>query len=267
MARRMRLVERREQLGLTQVEVARRAGCNVGTYRSIESGRHTPRPGSRKALADALGWTTPQLHAALSDDLQPVNGHEVPGWLGHLASLEQAAGRLCAFETVGVHGLLQTADYAAAVESVGPDSVSDAEVARKVENRLARQAVLTREPDPLDLAVILDESTLLRVAGNAEVMAVQLDHLAERAEWPNVDLRVLPLDAGTFAFGSFTLFAQPGATKPYMAISEDRWGPQYRPKPPEIDPHLSLFEHLTDLALSPGETLDRLVTTAKEYRR
>src|SRR5437879_10881189 len=44
------------------------------------------------------------------------------------------------------------------------------------------------------LAVIIDESVLVRRFGGPHVMRTQLQRLAEQAELPNVELRVLPLD-------------------------------------------------------------------------
>ena len=89
-----------------------------------------------------------------------------------------------------------------AVERTAAGSPTEEEVERWVRVRLARQAVLDREPDPLRLSVVLDEAVLRRVAGDREVMAEQIDHLVMMAERPNVDIRVLPLDPGTHARGS-----------------------------------------------------------------
>ncbi|MGY5128265.1 ATP-binding protein [Streptomyces nigrescens] len=48
---------RRRQLGLSQEDLARRAGIDVKTVRSIERGRAAPRPSTVRQLADALGLT------------------------------------------------------------------------------------------------------------------------------------------------------------------------------------------------------------------
>lgn len=260
------LIERRRELGLTQQQLAEALGADVKTVHRYEHGLSAPRPGQRRRLADALQWTPAQLAISLSDEPQSVNGHAVPGWLGHLASLEQGAGRLCAFEVAVVHGLLQTASYAVAIESVGPDPIPDEVVARKVETRMARQAVLHREPDPLALSVILDESVLYRVAVGRDTMADQLDHLLEVSQWPNVDLQILPFTAaGVFsaAFGAFTVFTSPGSSEPYMACVEDRAGPHYLDRPHEVEAHTRLFRYLTKVALSPADSFD-LITRAKE---
>lgn len=267
MARRQQLIDRRDELGLTQDGVAREAGLTENTIRRYELGLSTPRGGDRVAYARALGWSPERLAVALADEPHPVNGHSVPGWLGHLASLEQGAAELRAWESLVVHGLLQTSDYATAVEIADVTARSPDAVAERVRTRLARQAALHRD-DPLRLHVVLDESVLLRVAGSREVMAAQLDHLAEMAERPNVTIQILPLTAGRFsaAFGAFSLFIQPGATEPYMAVSEDRAGPHYLDRPHELEAHTALFTHLSTVALDPDSTIDLIRRMAKEYR-
>jgi transcriptional regulator with XRE-family HTH domain len=267
MARRWRLVERREQLGLTQAEVAKAALCDKDTYRRYESGRSTPRPGDRRPLAKALRWTTTELALALNDEAEPLNGHVVPRWLDHLASLEQAAAEIQAFEPIVVHGLLQTADYATAVESIG--SFTEAHIAEKVRLRLARQAVLTRVPDPLRLSVILDESVLHRIAKNRDVMADQFDHMADLAETPNVTVQIMPLSSAVFpaAFGAFSLITSPDADSPFMACVEDGAGPHYLDRPYDIDHHRDLFRHLQEAALSPLDSVDLIRRIAKESYR
>ncbi len=263
---RERLAERRRELGLSQGDVADAIRVEVGNYSRYERGLVSPRPAVHKRLAKVLDWTPAQLTIAMGDEPQPVNGHEVPGWLGHHVSLEQAAGRICAFEATTVHGLLQTSAYATAVETVGPDQVSEAEIARRVKWRLARQAVLDRDP-PLDVTVVLDESVLARVAGSPAVMADQLDHLGDVSSRPNVDLRVLPFAAGMFVFGSFTLFSHPEASTPFMAVTEDRAGAHYLDRDTEREAHVDLFACVHDLALDPDASVDLIAARAKEYRQ
>ncbi len=51
----------REHLGLTQTEVARRAGMSQAALAQIESGEHRPRKATLEKLAEALGITADQL--------------------------------------------------------------------------------------------------------------------------------------------------------------------------------------------------------------
>lgn len=263
MPRRERLIDSRVELRRSRADVAARLSRDVGTVGRWETGEQTPHPNDWDVVGRAYGLTTPELAVALADP-RPLNGHAVPGWLGVLASHEQGAGALWAFEATTVHGLLQTASYATAVERIGTTPETRA---RRVELRLARQAVLERQPNPLRLSVVLDESVLHRVAGGRDVMAGQLDHLADAAGWPNVDLRILPLDAGVFVFGSFALFSHTNASEPYMACVEDRAGAHYLDRDPDREAHTDLARHLAAAALDADQSAELITAVAKEYHQ
>lgn len=263
------LKARRSALGLTQEDLARAAKVPLGTYRDWEQGRTVLHPAKRPGLAGALRVTLSELDTYFHDGGTAPNGHSVPAWLDHLASLEQGAAELAAFEPLVVHGLLQTSAYATAVERADVVPRSPEGVAERVRIRMARQRVLYRQPDPLQLSVLLDESVLYRPAGGSEVMAEQLDHLAAMSARPNVTVRVLPLNAGTFsaAFGSFTVLTKPEVSTPYMACVEDRCGGHYLDRRPDIEAHIYLFDRLVDLSLSPDETVELINRTRKERYR
>src|SRR6202008_704748 len=83
------------------------------------------------------------------------------------------------------------------------------EIERRVEVRLLRQQVLSRDP-PLELSVVIDESVLPRRFGSRLVMRRQLERLAEASELPNVQVRIYrldadeaPLTAGAFSYMQF----------------------------------------------------------------
>jgi hypothetical protein len=262
---RQRVIRRREFCSGKGVDdVADALDMSPRAYRDFEAGKSMLSPWRLPKLAQILNWTPDDLADAIEQDERPLNGHAVPGTLDHLASLEQAAAEVHAFEAVAVHGLLQTATYAEAIERAESPWASES-VARRVQHRLDRQAALRREPDPLRLTVILDESVLHRVAGARDVMADQLRQLTEDAERPNIDVRVLPLDAGVFPFGSFTLFTKPDAKAPFMAVTEDRGGAHYMERPHDLPVHVALFAHLIDSALSPAESVESIQRIAKEH--
>jgi transcriptional regulator with XRE-family HTH domain len=266
MARR-RLIDRRRELGLSQEELADAIDVSSRTIRNYEDGTKSPRGERRLRLAQVLRFSGAELTIALSDEEdRPINGHTVPSWLGHLASLEQAAGGVATFEPVVVPGLLQTAAYACAVEAKGPGPVSDDAVAQKVQNRIARQTVL--DHDGFHLHAIVDGSVLHRVAGGRDVMADQLDHLTKMSEHPAVELRVLPLDSGVFtaAFGAFTIFTASDSVVPFMVCTEDRAGPHYLDRAHELEAHIDLFAYLAEVGLSPSASVDLIRGVTKEYR-
>jgi transcriptional regulator with XRE-family HTH domain len=261
----------RQDLGHTQESFAELLGVPVGTYRDWERGVTTPRVGHRPRLARHLGVTTIELGWWLDPDGREAgpNGFDVPRWLGHFAALEQGAGQLWSFEPMVVPGLLQTPEYAAAVEARGPDLISEGEVVRRIELRLSRQKVLTRRPDPLALSVVIDESVLYRVAGDAQVMAAQLDRLLVGAGRPTIEVRVLPFTAGEFsaAFGSFTVLASRDDPEPFIAYVKDRAGPHYLDRSYDVETHARLFRYLQTVSLSFAASLDLIRTVAQERYR
>lgn len=269
---RQALRQRRKQRGWSQEGIAHALGVAVSTYKSWESGHATPRDGFRPRLAKHLDVSLAQVDIYLNTDRQGTatpDGHQVPPWLNHLASLEQGASRIWAYEPLVVQGLLQTADYAYAVLKWTLPDATDEKIARRVDLRIARQAVLTREPDPLALSVVLDESVLHRVADNHEVMADQLNHLIEMADY--VDLRIVGLDKAVLSggFGAFKVLSKAvdGGHEPYMAYVEDRVGPHYLDRPHELDAHIRLWKHIATAALSPADSIDLIQTTIKERYR
>lgn len=127
-----------------------------------------------------------------------------------LIGLEAEAASALAWQVAAVPGLLQTEAYARAIHTAHQQVVRTPPAAfeRRTEVRMRRQQVLTRrDPPPLELSVVIDESVLLRRVGSREVMSEQLRHLAEMTQLPNVDLRVLPLQRGSsLVADSFTVF-------------------------------------------------------------
>jgi transcriptional regulator with XRE-family HTH domain len=122
--------------------------------------------------------------------------------------LEHEASTIAIWHVDVVTGLLQTEAYARHIISsyskVEPNAPSMIE--RMVKVRMQRQQVLNREP-AVKLSVVLDESVLLRRVGNDQVMYEQLQRLAREADRPNLELRIIELDAQHTVFGdAFVIF-------------------------------------------------------------
>jgi hypothetical protein len=100
------------------------------------------------------------------------------------------------YEAELVPGLFQTEAYARTLITADHPEESEAEIERRVQLRLARQAILRRPIDPPAFKVAIRESVLRCPVGGNEIMAPQLDRLAEASERPNVSLRILPFAAG-----------------------------------------------------------------------
>lgn len=146
--------------------------------------------------ATAKGWWEEQEYAnTISEDYRQFIG------------LEHEATSMAIWHVDVVPGLLQTEGYArriissySRVEPVAPGAIG-----RLVRVRMRRQQVLQR--DALHLEIVLDESVLMRKIGDAKIMREQLQYLADIADQPNVDLRILPLVADHTIVGeSFVVF-------------------------------------------------------------
>lgn len=201
---------------------------------------------------------------------QRYEERDLPRWHSLYVGLEQGASRLRAYEPQLVHGLLQTADYAAAVIRRGPSPRAEEQVARLVNLRATRQAALTQAVDPLELWVVLDEATLRRVVGSTATMAAQLTHVADLAECrANVTIQVLPFTAGAHgsAAGAFTILGFSWAADAGVAYGEYRTGAIYCEELREVEEHSLTFQQLCALALPPDESARLLRDTAEEYAR
>lgn len=120
--------------------------------------------------------------------------------------LEAAASGLYEFSLLTIPSLLQTEDYAAAVLTATRPKLTASQLQDLVWIQMHRQEVVRRSGCRLDL--LIDESALMRTVGSAQVMARQLDHLAEVAAKPDVTVRLLSLTA-----------VHPALTFPYTVLT------------------------------------------------
>ena len=127
-----------------------------------------------------------------------------------IIGLEAEAASALVWQAVAIPGLLQTEEYARAIHTAHQQVVltpPPGVFERRVTVRMIRQEVLVTRNPPLELSAVIDESVLLRKVGSREVMSAQLRHLAEMAQLPNIDLRILPLESETsLKADSFVVF-------------------------------------------------------------
>lgn len=112
---------------------------------------------------------------------------------------EAEASTLDVLDPYLVSGLLQTAEYARAVQLpvASPYAEEPSEVDRYVTSRLDRQKRLIG-PDPLRLRVVFDEAVIVREVGGPQVMAAQLERLLELGALENIQIRVVPARVGAY---------------------------------------------------------------------
>lgn len=111
-----------------------------------------------------------------------------------MASLEQRAQTIRQFDMVLVPGLLQTADYAAALfQSLADARGTPRDTDQAVRARMLRQSVLYDSTKKITL--LTSEFALRHAIGDRAVMAAQLDRLIALDGLRSVHFGVVPLDA------------------------------------------------------------------------
>lgn len=187
----------RLERGWTRVALsARLNGWQEGIIGHIERGRRVPTLKFARACDSVFFPDHPEIK--MFESL--VDGAGVPDtddsdYFRPWVDLEKEATELRSYEPLAMPGLLQTEQYAYAVnlpwQAVDGERDPDADVAE----RLKRQEIFDRKPPP-SFSAVIDERVLYRCIGGADVMHDQLRHLLDMSERPRVAIQILPADLG-----------------------------------------------------------------------
>ena len=265
----------REAAGFKREQVAARLRCAVSHISHLETMRNLPKGPELEVLLEFYG--VGERTAAFLDLVDaarrgrdwwlPFKG-SVPEWLDLLLGMESSAVQIDSYDSMVVPGLFQTPAYAKAVIRAGEPELADAEVARRIELRMARQDVLTRQPDPPMVWSVLDESVLYRPAGEPQVLLEQLEHLLKLTDLPTLTIQLLPLEAGVHAGieGTFTILTFPPELvgDPGVAYTEARTRGTYHEDPAEIMIYRNTLRRIQIHARTPQETRTLLVRRIEE---
>jgi transcriptional regulator with XRE-family HTH domain len=260
--------------GLTRDDVSERTGIDPATLYRIETAKAKPQLRTLRALADLYGVPESgreellELTRQSSDQTWLQQFADLPQPYAAYIAFESEARTLINYESLLVPGLLQTEDYARAALQRGESTASRDEIQRLVDARMSRQAVLEREP-PLRLWTIVDEAVLHRPVGGYQVMAAQLDHIAEIAgNARTVTIQVIPYDVGGHPGmnGSFAVlkFDAPGAND--LVYMESRAGGLVLEGDADLARFGAIFEDLRALALPPEDSVSFVRQKAKDMK-
>lgn len=183
-------------------------------------------------------------------------------WLARYVGLESDAISFRTFELDLIPGLVQTEDYARAAYSLD-DRWSKRDIDRRVAARMRRQERLSG-PDPLRVTAVVSEGALVRCARHPSVAQAQLRQLIDRAQWPNIELRVLPFDRGLHLAmaASFSLLSFPEGLLADVAYQEYAVGGDVIDDAAVVAQLDRLFGKLRDQALGPDESLTTITELA-----
>lgn len=265
------LRELRDGKGILLKEAAEYLQRDTATLSRYETGFYPIRRPDLLALLDLYGVSDTSLRDKLLNLSKDVwqkgwwDGYsgDVTGSLIDYVWLESRACHIRSYASVVVPGLLQTPAYAERVIRADEPDATPEQVRRWYELRMTRQQVLEVD-DPPRLSAILDESVLRRRIGSPDIMKDQLGHLMKLAAMPTVDIRVLPLRAGTLAsvHGSFEIFQMPDPF-PEVAYTETLAGAIYT-EAPDIYRFVHAYDGHKASALGPTESIEMISAIAKD---
>ena len=174
----------------------------------------------------------------------------VPDPYDEYVALEAEAVAMAEWECQVVPGLLQTDEYARAVIEAGVGIADPETAARRLALRMARQAVLTRDPPPR-LSIVVDESVLRREVGGRDVLDRQLQQLVDASHRPGVEILVLPFEAGAHAAltESFVIFDFALGARAPVVHCEGLTGGQFRTRSEDVQIYREAYEDLRRRAL------------------
>ena len=253
----------REAAGLSQEAVAERLDWHPTKLMRIETGRTSPHPNDVRLMVEVYGMTDRDQVAAL---VKLARDARQKGWwysyrdvllnrYDFFIGLEAEATSIRDFELAMIPGLLQTEDYARALMRGDSPELRDEDAERRVEVRVTRQQILSRQDRP-QLWAILDESVIRRVVGGPAVMHAQLEHLIKAGQVGRTTIQVVPYEAGAHPgqVGPFIIlgFAEPSESD--VVYLETVGGNLYVDKSEETQLFATAFDHLRAAALNPGDT-------------
>lgn len=268
----------RDAAGKTGEEAGRVVDRSPAWVSHLEAGRVGLRIKMLDDLLDFYGVTGADERREMHH--LALGGRE-RGWWSKYASVlssqystyvgyESDAQELWIYETLVVHGLLQTEEYATAVVRGGRPNDTEKTISQLVQVRLNRQERLEGN-NALRLLVVMDEAVLHRViGGDVDVYRRQMEHLLDVVRHnPNVRLQIVPYEHAMFPgmVSSFTILDFP--SDPDIVYVETLTGDRYE-DPPETDRYRVAFGDLRAAALSESASIERieevLASVAKKKR-
>jgi len=267
------LRELRTRAGLTLDEVAARFDWSVSKASRMELGRV---PVTRRDLGDLLTLygvadeTQRETLLAIARSGRERDWHHrfddvLPRQFSVYLGFEKDAVRISTYEALLIPGLLQTPDYARALIRAGRPQDTDDDIERRIQARIQRQEILTRE-NPPELWAILDEAAIRRQVGGADVMRAQLKKLAEVSRRPNITLQVVPFRTGAYMSeeSGFILLGFAEREDPDVACSDLLTRSLYMEDRGEVGRYRVALEHLRANAASPADSQQLIAAASRE---
>ncbi|MEV5610189.1 helix-turn-helix transcriptional regulator [Streptomyces sp. NPDC052225] len=258
----LELKRRREDAGLTQVELGVRVFVSGGYIGQFEQAIRKPQLDVAQRIDETLqtDGIFERMWRKLIDDRRYAE------YFAEVVELERVATRICEFAPTVIPGLLQTASYAEAVTIAANPFVTDAYVEEKVAGRRERAEILGDATRP-EYWVVLHENVLWTPVGGAAAAAEQLKHIAALMQERTLWVAVIPYTAGAHAAMGGMLKLMEFEDAPPIAYTETEYSGTLIDDPAVVKHAQRTYDLLRGAALSPEASLALIESAAEDYRR
>ncbi len=256
------LKRRREDAGITQVELGSRVFVSGGYIGQFEQAIRKPQLDVAQRIDEAL--QTDGIFERMWRRL--INDQRYADYFAEVVELERLATKICEFAPALVPGLLQTAGFARAVTLAMNPFAADEYIEDKVSGRLERQHILKDATRPV-YWVVLHENVLRIPVGGPAVMAEQLERVVAMARERTVLVQVLPYAAGAYAVMTGDLKLMEFEDAPPTAYTEGVYSGTLLDDPAVVKRAYGAYDLLRAAALSPEASLALIESAAEDFRR
>ncbi|WP_128428339.1 helix-turn-helix domain-containing protein [Streptomyces cyaneus] len=255
------LKRRREDAGITQVELGARVFVSGGYIGQFEQAIRKPQLDVAQRIDEAL--QTDGIFERMWRKL--IKEERYADYFAHAAELERLATKISDWEPSVIPGLLQTPAYTRALVVATHPLATDEFIDDRVAARVERSHIVKDATRPEYWAIV--HETVLRVpVGGPEVAADALEHMAAVARERKVVLQVLPFSAGPPANnGSLRLMEFEDA--PPTAYTETSFSGSLLDDPAVVKRASRAYDLLRGAALSPEASLTLIQSAAEDFRR
>ncbi|MBT1091978.1 helix-turn-helix domain-containing protein [Streptomyces chartreusis] len=255
------LKRRRENAGITQVELGSRVFVSGGYIGQFEQAIRKPQRDVAERIDEAL--QTDGIFERMWRQL--IKEQRYADYFAHAAELERLATKISDWEPSVIPGLLQTPGYTRALVVATHPFATDELIEERVTARGERSEILKDATRPEYWAVV-HETVLRMPVGAPQVTAEALEHMAALARRRKVVLQVLPFSAGAPANnGSLRLMEFDDA--PPTAYTETSFSGSLLDDPAVVKRASRAYDLIRGAALSPEASLALIESAAEDLRR
>jgi transcriptional regulator with XRE-family HTH domain len=259
----------RERTGRTVLDVAMQLHWSESKLSRIETAATGVNHFDLDRLLNVYGVAEPDRSRlgnlaiqARRQNKRTLHSDGLPDVLEAYMVLEADAAAISVYGAIIIPSLLQTPEYAAAIIQATPVPEDDY-THERLSARMARQAVLARQPPPR-LRVVIDEAVLRRPVGGSEVMRRQMLRLTEASERQTTAIQVLPIAVGAHpgVTGHFTLLEFGDQAIPTHVFCDGLTGGVLRNRTDDVQRYRECFEMLARMALDEAKSIDLIAAIA-----